>query len=157
MFGMNRKDSEGLLEDVAMLGTMQRDTDRHYGPTAEQLARDDKLRDLRSENLQLATKELRTNDALKATQKKYADTVYEFNDINAVAKAARAALDAMVVELATASGRDVKDVRQSAYAVMKTVYDQKIGEMLSTSMLLEDPRENPEVRKRPSRDWYFGS
>lgn len=164
MFGMKKEDGDALLDDVVRLGQMQRRPDsRHYGPSAEDLQRDEPLREARSESVRLAAKNLRVSTALEVTQKKLAEiaeerskTAYKFNDVNAMAKAAMKALDATMQSLAKATGRNIDEVRREAYGIMRQSYDSEIGELLSTSVLISDPRQDPEIKKRPTRDWYFG-
>ncbi|MCA8228381.1 hypothetical protein [Burkholderia vietnamiensis] len=157
MFNLNRKDAEGLLEDVAMLGTLQRRrrAEPYTGPTAEQLARDQQVRDLRSENVKIATRELQAHNALVESQKKVAALSYDYADLVAAAKASRGAIDSLVAQLATATGQPVEQVRKATYQLMSAKYDAAVDEMLSLSQLTKDPRKDAEVRRRASRDWYY--
>lgn len=152
MFGMNKRDADGLLEDVAMLGLTQKKAYR--GPTAEDLRRDNDLRSLRSQNFELATRELATNDALGRTQAQYSNLAYEYGDMKAVSSSARLVIDALCGELAKARGVSVEEVKKEAYAAWSRGYDFRIGELLSVGELSKDPREDKAVRSRATRDWY---
>lgn len=166
MFGMKRQDADALLDDVVRLGQARRrrvQQDDYVGPSAEDLQRDKPLHEARSENIRLAAKHLKVSTALEVTQKNLAEmsearsqTAYKLNDVNAMAGAAMKALDAMMVGLAKATGRSIDDVKREAYGIMRNEYDRKIGELLSTSVLISDPREDAEIKKRPTREWYFG-
>lgn len=159
MFNLNRKDAEGLLEDVAMLGTLQRRrrVEPYTGPTAEQLARDQQVRDLRSENVKIATREVQAHNAMVEVRNKYDALAYGVTDLTAADRAKRFTVDALVEELAEATGQPVEAVRKRAYAMMSRKYDENIDEMISLSQLTKDPRKDPEIRKKPSRDWYLGA
>lgn len=152
MFGMNRKDADGLLEDVAMLGINQKNAYR--GPTAEDLRRDNDLRALRSENFAVATREVAATNALKKTQAQVADLAYEYGDMKAVSSSARLVIDALCGELARARGVSVEEVKREAYAAWSRGYDFRIGELLSIGELSKDPRDDKSVQSRPTRDWY---
>jgi hypothetical protein len=164
MFGMKKEDGDALLDDVVRLGQMQRRPDnRHYGPSAADLQRDEPLREARSESVRLAAKNLKVSTALDVTQKKLAEITaerskanYRLCDVGAMARASMLALDSMVERLAQATGRSVDEVRLEAHAIMRKSYDKEIGELLSTSVLIDDPRQDPEIKKRATRDWYFG-
>lgn len=159
--GMNREDADALLQDVVLLG--QRRRAEYVGPTAAQLRADEPLREARSETIRQAARALKVTNQLDATQKalaqlkaEHSQTAYRLNDQEALAKANSAALAAVAAQLAKVTGRDVKDVLAEANEVRKKVYDQEIGERLSMGYLVNDPRQDPEIRKRPTRDWYFG-
>jgi hypothetical protein len=159
--GMNREDADALLQDVVLLG--QRRRAEYVGPTAAQLRADEPLREARSESIRQAARAVKATNQLEATQKAltdlkvgYTEAAYRLNDQEALAKANGAALDALARELAKVTGRSVKDVLAVANGVRKKVYDQEIGERLSTGYLVSDPRQDPDIRKRPSREWYFG-
>ncbi|MEX3555063.1 MAG: hypothetical protein VB131_00005, partial [Burkholderia gladioli] len=66
----------------------------------------------------------------------------------------RDVIDALADRLAKELKMDPAAVRRSAYQALTKRYDARVGEMLSTGVLKKDPRQNPEVMKRPSRDWY---
>ncbi|MEX3614632.1 MAG: hypothetical protein VB141_12970, partial [Burkholderia gladioli] len=156
MFGMKRQDADALLEDVVRLGQAGRrrvQQDEYVGPSAADLQRDKPLHEARSENVRLAAKHLKVSTALEVTQKNLADmsearsqTAYSLNDVNAMAGAAMKALDATMAGLAKATGRSIEDVKREAYAIMRNEYDRKIGELLSTSVLISDPRQDPEIK-----------
>jgi hypothetical protein len=164
MFGMKKDDGDALLEDVVRLGQMQRRPDtRHYGPSAAELQRDEPLREARSESVRLAARNLKVTSALDVTQKKLAELTaerskanYRLCDVGAMARASMLALETMVDQLAKATGRKPEEVRKEAHAIMRKSYDKEIGELLSTSVLIDDPREDPEIKKRATREWYFG-
>lgn len=159
MFNLNRKDAEGLLEDVAMLGTLQRRrrAEPYTGPTAEQLARDQQVRDLRSENVKIATRELQAHNALVESQKKVAALSYDYADLAAATKACRGTIDALVAQLAKVTGQPMEQVQKAAHKLMSDKYDAAVDEMLSLSQLSKDPRKDPEIMRRPSRNWYSGN
>jgi uncharacterized protein YyaL (SSP411 family) len=160
-FGMNQEDADAVLKDVVSLG--QRRRAEYVGPTAAQLRADEPLREARSETIRHAARAVKVTNQLEATQKLlaelkagYTQAAYRLNDQEALAKANGAALEALAKELAKATGRSVKEVLAAANGVRKQVYDQEIGERLSTGYLVSDPRLDPEIRKRPAREWYFG-
>jgi hypothetical protein len=159
MLAMNPKDAQGMLEDVAALGLLNRRNEPAYvGPTAKQIAETQGERDLRSQMYKLATREIQTNNALvqtKAQLDEVADKLNKmanrFNDTTAVSRAARIALDALADQLARVTGEDPAKVRLAAYGVMARAYDKEVGEMLSVGYLKTDPRIDPEVKKSGQR------
>jgi hypothetical protein len=159
--GMNREDADALLQDVVLLG--QRRRAEYVGPTAAQLRADEPLREARSESIRQAARAVKVTNQLEATQKALADlkagythASYQRNDLDGIVRAYDAALDTVTAELAKVTGQDVEAVRAAAHGIMKKVYDQRIGELLSTGYLVQDPRQDPENKKKPSREWYYG-
>ncbi|MBN3729523.1 hypothetical protein [Burkholderia sp. Tr-20390] len=146
MIGMNAKDAQGALEDLSMIKAAAGEAstgaaaDMYRAGAALKNAqraiavRSDKLRDVGSQ--------------LKAL-------TGEYNDLRAVSNASRKVIDALAKDLASALGLDVDEVRTRAYTAMTKAYDAEVGEMLSTGYLDEDPRKNPQVAARKSRDWYI--
>ncbi|WP_334043691.1 hypothetical protein [Burkholderia ambifaria] len=144
MFGMNAKDAQGAMEEAMMLGAAQAGS----GGNAEALygaanAQNQAVRAIRVQNGKLSD--------LKS---KFEGLGEDYSDLSAVALAERDVIDALADRLAKELKMDPAAVRRSAYQALTKRYDARVGEMLSTGVLKKDPRENPEVMKRPSRDWY---
>lgn len=78
----------------------------------------------------------------------------DYVDLAAVSLSSRSVIDKLCEELARALHVDVNDVRARAYDEMSAEYDKRIDTALEKGELKEDPRRNPDVVSRPSRDWY---
>jgi len=153
MFGMNAKDRQGLLEDVVALGLHQPKLplDSYVEPplgTAESDAVMAKVYDLSHRELKVR------DDALARYKNSFDGLAADYSDLKAVAGAARTTVDALVNDLARALGVEVKELRKQTYKAMSKAYDARVGELLSVGELRSDPRKDPEVTSRPSRNWY---
>jgi hypothetical protein len=152
MFFLNRKDADGLLEDVAMLQTMQRN--RYNGPSAEDLRKERVLQEERSTNIRLAVGNVQLNNALDAARKKLSFQNSEQTELKAFIFAGMFALEATLKELATLVSVPLSQARGRAYAVMREAYDIEINQQLVSGSLAVDPRKDVEVWNSMPRSWY---
>jgi hypothetical protein len=144
MMFMNAKDAQGFAEDAAILEANR--------PSSTISAAD----------LYVAAAALRTKNkaiqvrdtALAETKAKFVEINAGYSDLSAVVLAQRGVIDALADQLATKMGLDAADVRKAAYKGISDRYDAKVSEMLATGVLAKDPRKDPEVLARPTRDWY---
>ncbi|WP_199033039.1 hypothetical protein [Ralstonia sp. ASV6] len=78
----------------------------------------------------------------------------DYSDLSAVCLASRKVIDMLAAQLAQAQGLKPAEVKASVYKMLSREYDSQVGDMLSIGVLNEDPRRDPAVLSRPSRDWY---
>jgi hypothetical protein len=154
MFFLNPKDADGLLEDVAMLQSLQRQRNRYYGPTAEELRKDQELRDERSLNIRLAAGNVQLSNALNAARKKFSNQSSEQTELKAFIFAAMFTLDAILKELAALINVPLAQAREHAYAVMREAYDIEISQRLVSGRLAVDPRKDADIWNSVPRSWY---
>lgn len=144
MLGLNEKDAQGLLEDVALMHTNRPDSTISAADLYESAMR------LRRANRAIQVRD----DKLREVGAKLGDLSTEYNDLKAVANASRLVIDALADQFAKALNVAPEVVRKRAYEAMSRMYDREVDEMLSTGNLSKDLRQDPDVKVRKSRDWY---
>jgi len=158
MFWMNKKDADGLLEDVAMLGLFQRRPLDYgpspYAPSAEELKRERPVYDERSRNIQLALDHEKqwtiTDNKRKKLRRMYCQQFH----LLACLRAAQSALEPALQVVAQASGEPQEMVREYAHSIMRKTYDAEIDRRVGLNVLHHDPRNEGAVWAHPMRNWY---
>lgn len=145
MLGLNPKDALGLAEDMQLVrnarGSVSPSATSDLYRAAGALA--DASRGIKERN-----------DSMRKLKANFDGLAEDYSDLSAVALASRRVIDALADELAKVKGLNPADVRRRAYAALSRSYDEGIGEMVSTGAISKDPRKDPAVLARPSRDWY---
>ncbi|CAE6793416.1 hypothetical protein R70006_04956 [Paraburkholderia domus] len=144
MLGLNAQDAQGLMEDVALMQATR------GGSSVSAADLYDAAAALRKKNREIQVR----GNSLRDLQAKFNGLGEDYSDLSAVVHAQRQVIDALSDQLAAKLGVDPQDVRKAAYKGLTQRYDAKVGEMLSIGVLSKDPRKDPEVLSRPSRDWY---
>ncbi|WP_139133071.1 hypothetical protein [Pandoraea sp. ISTKB] len=142
---MGTNHSMGALEDLAML----RPTLQHGAEASE------------ADLWAAAGLAKRQTRALKARDSRIEEanvrlgTLHqEYNDLAAVSAASRKVIDNLAEQLAAALGLSAEIVRKQAYEEMSILYDAEVDDSLAKGHFRSDPRKDPDVLARPSRDWY---
>jgi len=150
MFGLNPKDAQGAMEDQFIMKSLQPAPSRVaqiYETVVEIEAH--------AATTRSASKAIRVrDDKLRDVAGRFDGLTAEYTDLMAMSRASRAVVDALADDLAAALKLDPAEVRARAYAAMSRQYDSQLGQMLSTGELKKDPRKDPAVMARKTREWY---
>ena len=144
MLGLNAKDAQALLEDVTLANA------RNTGSSVSEADLWEATAAMHRKNKKIEVRDR----ALGELKGQFTQLGEDYSDLSAVVLAQREVIDSLVDHLAKQLGADPDVVRKAAYKGLTQRYDAKIGDMLSTGVITKDPRTDPAVRSRPSRDWY---
>jgi len=148
MLGMNADDAMGLAEDMAVLqGAVRRQPPMEPVKSSSGAA----AAIVAAVGMKVVKVQ---NDANAKLRSQFDGLSADYSDLSAVSLASRKVIDALVTEIAQARGLQPAEVKASVYKSLSREYDRQIGDMLSIGVLNKDPRRDPAVRSRPSRDWY---
>lgn len=151
MFGMNSKDND-IVDDGRSAGRRVEEEEARSA-SARAGAVQDEINGMNAIGA-IAVFQVKKYQDENTRLRKELDTVIDGEkELAAVTYGANAALNAVIAELSAATGECKEAILKRANSVKNTTYNRQLDEWVSTNVMLLDPREDPEIKKK--RTWFI--